>query len=188
MPDLSVEGWTLVVTMIALVVTAVPATLAAVFGYPGWKASRMKPDLRLNVEAGPATSAYFYLNLLNEGTASATDWIVTITMKRGGRFMPEDRNFVGWNDREVADVWVATWMAQGSDDTIGLKLSREVLLAPTVAARCRRLTRSRRIEWMNERAASRSRSATIRIGIRPSQSPSAALAEVLTDGLSGQES
>jgi hypothetical protein len=150
MPDLSVEGWTLVVTMIALVVTAVPATLAAVFGYPGWKASRMKPDLRLNVEAGPPTSAYFYLKLLNEGTASATDWIVTITMKRGGRFMPEDRNFVGWNDREVADVWVATWMAQGSDDTIGLKLSREVLLAPT-GGRSMQATYSVKANRMDER-------------------------------------
>jgi hypothetical protein len=50
-------------------------------------------------------------------------------MKRGSRIIPDDRNFEGWGDREVTDGWIATWMARGSDDSIGPGLHREVLMS-----------------------------------------------------------
>lgn len=111
-------------------VGAIAAIAAAVFAYPSWKASRAKPDLRLTVEPGPATSAPFYVRLHNDSDWPATDWIAVIAMKRGSRFGPHDHDFDGWTDREVPDGWVATWMARGSDDSIGPRLHRDVLVAP----------------------------------------------------------
>ena len=68
------------------IVGALAAIAAAWFAYPGWKASRAKPDLRLMVEPGPATSAQFYVKLQTAATGRPTDWKLTITMKRGSRF------------------------------------------------------------------------------------------------------
>jgi hypothetical protein len=121
-----VEGWLLVIA----IVTMIAAIAAAYFGYPGWKASRAKPDLRLMVEAGPATSARFHIKLQNDGNGSATDWKLTITMPRGSRFSPVGWNFPGWSDREARNGWIATWMAQGSDDSIGPGLHRDILMEP----------------------------------------------------------
>jgi len=112
------------------IVGALAAIAAAMFTYPSWKASLAKPELRLVVEAGPATSALFFMKLKNEGEGSGVDWIVEFKMKRGSRFIPNDLSFRGWTDRETSDEWVATWMASGSDDSIGPGLHRSLLMTP----------------------------------------------------------
>jgi hypothetical protein len=154
--------------LVIAIVTMIAAIAAAYFGYPGWKASRAKPDLRLMVEAGPATSARFHIKLQNDGNGSATDWKLTITMPRGSRFSPVGWNFPGWSDREARNGWIATWMAQGSDDSIGPGLHRDILMEPAAANRKLfvRPTPSRRTGWQSERVASKSRSARGPIGLR----------------------
>jgi hypothetical protein len=98
----------------------------------------------------PATSAQFYVKVQNEGAGSATDWIVVITMERGSRFVPDDRNFDGWNEREGPDAWIATWMARGSDDSIGPGLHRDVLMS-SLGNRSIQATYSIRANRMDER-------------------------------------
>jgi hypothetical protein len=142
-----VDGWMLAITIVA----ALAAIAAAFFAYPGWKASRLKPDLRLIVEPGPATSAFFYVKLQNEGTGRATDWIVVVTMKRGSRIYPRDVDFEGWSDREVPDGWVATWMTRGDDDSIGPGRHREVRMQPFGSSRPLQATYSIMANRMAER-------------------------------------
>jgi hypothetical protein len=121
-----VDDWMLAITIVG----ALAAIAAAWFAYPGWKASRAKPNLRLMVEPGPATSAEFYVVLQNDGDGPAEDWKLTITMEQGSRFLPTEPAFNNWDDREAPDGWIATWMARGSDDSIGPRLHRDLMMWP----------------------------------------------------------
>jgi hypothetical protein len=141
-----VDGWMLAITIVG----ALAAIAAAYFAYPSWKASRAKPDLRLIVERGPATSAQFYLKLQNDGDGPAADWKLAITMQRGSRLYSVD--LADWRDREVPDGWIATWMARGSDDSIGPGLYREGTMGPAQGAPCAiRATYSLKANGMEER-------------------------------------
>jgi len=123
-----------VTALVFIILTFIAAAAAAVFGYPTWKASRVKPDVRLIVQAGPPTSAMFYLVLSNEGEGAAADWKLTLTMPRESRrFGPADAldpgGVPGWARGEIADSWVATWMSTGANDTIGSGLHRSMMIA-----------------------------------------------------------
>lgn len=105
------------------------AALAAFFAYPAWKASRSKPDLRFVIEPGPPTSAKFWVKLRNDGEGPAVDWMATVEVPPSGRLYPDDypRGTPGWSDKQTPTGWTATWLASGSDDSIGVGLHREVL-------------------------------------------------------------
>jgi hypothetical protein len=135
------------------IVGALAAIAAAYFAYPGWKASWARPDLRLIVEPGPATSAQFYIKLQNDGDGPAADWMLTTTMELGSRIYPVDFRFADWRHREIAPYGlIGTWMARGSDDSIGPGLHREVMMAPAAGAPVAiRATYSLKANGMDER-------------------------------------
>lgn len=110
------------------ILTLIAATAAAVFGYPYWKAARAKPDLRLVIEAGPVTSAYFYIELHNDGPVPAEDWVLTITSPAGERITPRDHEAEGWSDRQTQAGWVSTWTSTSTDLAIGSKRRRELMV------------------------------------------------------------
>lgn len=110
------------------ILTLIAAVAAAVFGYPYWKAARAKPDLRLAIEAGPAGSAYFYVELHNDGAAPAEDWVVTLTSPAGERILPREHDAEGWSDRQTATGWVSTWTTTSTDLAIGSKRHRELMV------------------------------------------------------------
>jgi hypothetical protein len=78
---------------------------------------------------------------------------VVMRMDRGSRFIPRDQGFEGWTDREQPDGWIATWMAQGSDDSIGPGLHRDVLM-DSVGNRSIQATYSIKANRMDERTGS----------------------------------
>jgi hypothetical protein len=113
--------------------TLVAAVVGAYFGYPLWKATRAKPDLRLAIEPGPATSAWFYIELHNEGPAPAEDWTLTLTSPTGERILPRDLPrpaAEGWSDRETETGWISTWTSTSTDLAIGSKRHRDLLVGP----------------------------------------------------------
>lgn len=145
---------------VVLVIGAVAAILAALFGYPPWKAYRAKPDLRLVVEPGPVTSAQFFLKLDNsKGKSAAIDWKLTILTPHGGRIYAQEaydrmHGLPGWSDRETVEGWTATWMTTGADDSIGPGLHREMLCGSGGTQSTTRGTYSLKANGMDERRGS----------------------------------
>jgi hypothetical protein len=102
----------------------IAASLAAVFAYPTLRQYRAKPDLRLVIEKGPATSAWVIVRLHNSGSGATSDWKVRMVTEQG-QLRPKDWEMVGWSARETPPGWTSTWLAGGPQDAIAARLHRE---------------------------------------------------------------
>jgi hypothetical protein len=143
--DWTVDEWILALTAAVLavgVVAAVGGVLAAKYARPAWKASRAKPNLRIEIRQGPGD--WFDIRLTNAGEGPAHDWIVTLTIPvkpgGGGRLISADevyrggRYAQGWSDRMTSAGWTGTWQSTGASDAIGPGLHREQTFRPSTSA------------------------------------------------------